>query len=43
MLAFGIGGHTFATTALLAGSFVYDRDMSAWLLCKQMKQRNNTV
>ncbi|MGQ9832416.1 MAG: hypothetical protein ACUVRJ_01240 [Candidatus Villigracilaceae bacterium] len=45
MLAIGIGGHAFATTALLAGSFVYYRDMSAWLqaVFEQMKQRNNTV
>lgn len=27
----GIFGHSFVTTALLAGSFIYYRDMSAWL------------
>ncbi|MBM4426993.1 MAG: hypothetical protein FJ031_07120 [Chloroflexi bacterium] len=28
---FGIFGHSFVTTALLAGSFIYYRDMKAWL------------
>jgi hypothetical protein len=27
----GIGGHAFITTALLAASFVYYRDMNVWL------------
>lgn len=27
----GIFGHSFVTTALLAGSFIYYRDMNAWL------------
>jgi len=31
MLLVGIGGHAFITTALLAASFVYYRDMNAWL------------
>ncbi len=45
MLAVGIAGHAFVTTALLAGSFVYYRDMSVWLQAafEQMKRRMNTV
>jgi hypothetical protein len=31
MLVIGIAGHAFITTALLAASFVYYRDMNAWL------------
>lgn len=31
MTLVGIGGHAFITTALLAASFVYYRDMNAWL------------
>lgn len=31
MLLVGIAGHAFITTALLAASFVYYRDMNAWL------------
>jgi hypothetical protein len=31
MLLVGISGHAFITTALLAASFVYYRDMNAWL------------
>ena len=31
MLGIGIAGHAFITTALLAASFVYYRDMNAWL------------
>lgn len=31
MLAVGIAGHAFSITALLAGSFIYYRDMSSWL------------
>lgn len=31
MMLVGIGGHAFITTALLAASFVYYRDMNAWL------------
>lgn len=31
MTLVGIGGHAFVTTALLAASFVYYRDMNAWL------------
>ena len=31
MTVVGIGGHAFISTALLAASFVYYRDMNAWL------------
>lgn len=31
MTLVGIGGHAFITTALLAASFVYYRDMNSWL------------
>jgi hypothetical protein len=31
MMLVGIAGHAFITTALLAASFVYYRDMNAWL------------
>jgi hypothetical protein len=31
MLLIGIAGHAFITTALLAASFVYYRDMNVWL------------
>lgn len=43
MLAIGIAGHAFITTALLAASFVYYRDMNAWLqlVFENLKQKNN--
>jgi hypothetical protein len=31
MTLVGIGGHAFITTALLAASFVFYRDMNVWL------------
>jgi MFS family permease len=31
MMLVGIAGHAFVTTALLAASFIYYRDMNAWL------------
>ena len=31
MMLIGIAGHAFVTTALLAASFIYYRDMNAWL------------
>jgi hypothetical protein len=31
MMLVGIAGHAFVSTALLAASFVYYRDMNAWL------------
>ena len=41
MLLVGIAGHAFITTALLAASFVYYRDMNAWLqtFFEQVKPR----
>ena len=43
MLGIGIAGHAFITTALLAASFVYYRDMNAWLqiVFENLKQKNN--
>jgi hypothetical protein len=31
LMLVGIGGHAFVSTALLASSFVYYRDINAWL------------
>jgi hypothetical protein len=31
MTLVGIAGHAFVTTSLLAASFIYYRDMQAWL------------
>jgi hypothetical protein len=44
MLVIGITGHAFITTALLAASFVYYRDMNAWLqmVFENIQQKNNT-
>lgn len=41
MLLIGIAGHAFITTALLAASFVYYRDMNTWLqtVFEQVKQK----
>ena len=39
----GIFGHSFVTTALLAGSFIYYRDMNIWLQNVIEKLRPNTV
>jgi hypothetical protein len=41
MALVGILGHSFITTALLAGSFIYYRDMSAWLQIVVEKLRPN--
>ena len=43
MLVIGIAGHAFITTALLAASFVYYRDMNAWLqlVFENLGQKNN--
>lgn len=44
MILFGIFGHSFVTTALLAASFIYYRDMSIWLQSVIEKLRpNNTI
>ena len=41
MMLVGIAGHAFITTALLAASFVYYRDMNAWLqtVFEQVQQK----
>ena len=43
MTLVGIFGHSFVTTALLAGSFIYYRDMSAWLQSVIEKLRPNNA
>ncbi len=43
MTLFGIFGHSFVTTGLLAGSFIYYRDMSIWLQAVIEKLRPNSV
>jgi hypothetical protein len=40
---FGIFGHSFVTTALLAGSFIYYYEMSAWVQTVLDKLRPNKV
>lgn len=40
---FGIFGHSFVTTALLAASFIYYRDMNAWVQAILEKLRPNGV
>ena len=44
MLLVGIAGHAFITTALLAASFVYYRDMNAWLqtIFEQLQQKQTS-
>ena len=43
MLLVGIAGHAFIRTALLAASFVYYRDMNAWLqtVFEKLQQKQN--
>ena len=43
MLLVGIAGHAFITTALLAASFVYYRDMNVWLqtVFEQLQQKQS--
>ena len=43
MTLFGIFGHSFVTTALLAGSFIYYRDMNVWLQSVIEKLRSNNA
>jgi len=43
MALIGIFGHSFVTTALLASSFIYYRDMSAWVQVVLEKLRPNRV
>ena len=44
MTLIGIAGHAFITTALLAASFVYYRDMNTWLqiVIEKLQQKNKT-
>jgi len=44
MTLVGIGGHAFITTALLSASFVYYRDMNAWLqtVFERLQQKQTT-
>lgn len=44
MMLIGIAGHAFITTALLAASFVYYRDMNSWLqvVIEKLQQKTNT-
>ena len=43
MTLFGIFGHSFVTTALLAASFIYYRDMNIWLQSVIEKLRPNST
>jgi hypothetical protein len=43
MTLFGIFGHSFVTTALLAASFIYYRNMSLWVQAVLEKLRPNNV
>jgi hypothetical protein len=45
MLLVGIAGHAFITTALLAASFVYYRDMNVWLqtVLEQLQHKPNNL
>jgi len=43
MTLLGIFGHSFVTTALLAGSFIYYRDMNIWLQSVIEKLRSTTI
>ncbi len=45
MTLVGISGHAFITTALLAASFVYYRDMNVWLqeVMKELQQKKNNI
>lgn len=43
MTLVGIAGHAFVTTALLAASFIYYRDMNAWLEIVFQRLRANTT
>jgi hypothetical protein len=44
MTLIGIAGHAFITTAMLAASFVYYRDMNRWLQAaiEKIQQKNDT-
>ncbi len=45
MMLVGIFGHAFITTALLAASFIYYRDMNVWLetFLEKLKSKQNSV
>jgi hypothetical protein len=45
VLVFGIFGHAFISTTLLAASFVYYRDMSNWLqnVYERFQQMSNKI
>jgi hypothetical protein len=43
MTLVGIVGHAFVTTALLASSFIYYRDMNAWLETVFERLKPNTA
>jgi hypothetical protein len=43
MTLLGIFGHSFVTTALLAASFIYYRDMSLWVQAVMERLRPNNV
>ena len=43
MMLVGIAGHAFVTTALLASSFIYYRDMNAWLETVFERLKTNTA
>ena len=43
MMLVGIAGHAFITTALLAASFIYYRDMNAWLEIVFQRLKPNTA
>jgi hypothetical protein len=43
MTLVGIGGHAFVTTALLAASFIYYRDMNTWLEIVFERLKPNTA
>jgi hypothetical protein len=45
MMLIGIAGHAFISTALLAASFAYYRDMNVWLqmIFEQLQQKNGAT
>lgn len=43
MTVVGLAGHAFVTTALLAASFIYYRDMNAWLEIVFERLKSNTA
>jgi len=45
LLLVGIAGHAFISTALLAASFIYYRDINAWLtvVLERLQQQANSA